>query len=68
MGADQALLRTLLFPGLLDSARRNLDAGRDRVALFETARVVLPSPGEELPDQPVRVAGAAAGATPASSR
>jgi phenylalanyl-tRNA synthetase beta chain len=61
MGADQALLRTLLFPGLLGSARRNLDAGRERVALFEVGRVVLPAPGEELPDQPVRVAGVIAG-------
>jgi phenylalanyl-tRNA synthetase beta chain len=61
MGADQALLRTVLFPGLLASARRNLDSGRDRVALFEVARVVLPAPGEELPHQPVRVAGVIAG-------
>jgi len=60
MGADQALLRTALFPGLLASARRNLDAGRERVALFEVARVVLPS-GGELPDQPVRVSGVLAG-------
>src|SRR4051794_13902602 len=61
MGADQALLRTVLFPGLLASVRRNLDAGCDRVALFEVARVVLPAPGEELPHQPVRVSGVIAG-------
>jgi phenylalanyl-tRNA synthetase beta chain len=61
MGADQALLRTVLFPGLLASVRRNLDAGRDRVALFEVARVVLPARGEELPHQPVRVSGVIAG-------
>ena len=61
MGADQALLRTTLFPGLLDAARRNLDAGRPRVELFETGRVVLPSSGE-LPFQPVRVAALLAGA------
>ncbi|HEY0389861.1 MAG TPA: phenylalanine--tRNA ligase subunit beta [Gaiellales bacterium] len=61
MGAEQALLRTLLFPGLLESARRNLDAGRDRVALFEIGRVVLPAPGEDLPHQPVRIAGVVAG-------
>ena len=60
MGADQALLRTALFPGLLDSARRNLDAGRGRVELFESGRVVLPS-SAEIPDQPVRVAAAVAG-------
>jgi phenylalanyl-tRNA synthetase beta chain len=59
MGADQALLRALLFPGLLGSAVRNLDAGRERVALFETGRVFLP--GGDLPEQPVRVAGVLAG-------
>ncbi len=61
MGADQALLRSQLFPGLLDSVRRNLDAGQTRIALFETGRVFLPGDGE-LPDQPVRVAGVLAGA------
>ena len=60
MGADQALLRSLLVPGLIESARRNLDAGRERVALFELGRVVLPSDGE-IPHQPVRLAGLLAG-------
>jgi phenylalanyl-tRNA synthetase beta chain len=60
MGADQALLRTAMFPGLLDAVRRNVDAGRARVELFETGRVVLPS-SAEIPDQPVRVAGVVAG-------
>jgi phenylalanyl-tRNA synthetase beta chain len=61
MGADQALLRSQLFPGLLDSVRRNLDAGQTRIALFETGRVFLPGDGD-LPEQPVRVAGVLAGA------
>jgi phenylalanyl-tRNA synthetase beta chain len=60
MGADQALLRTAMFPGLLEAVRRNVDAGRARVELFETGRVVLPS-SAEIPDQPVRVAGVVAG-------
>ncbi|MDX6533554.1 MAG: phenylalanyl-tRNA synthetase beta chain [Gaiellales bacterium] len=60
MSADQALLRMLIFPGLLVSASRNLDAGRDRVALFETGRVFLRGSGP-LPDQPVRVSGILAG-------
>ena len=47
MGADQTQLRTLLFPGLLASAGRNLDAGRE-VVLFELARVALPA-GRGLP-------------------
>jgi phenylalanyl-tRNA synthetase beta chain len=60
MSADQALLRTLLFPGLVTAAARNLDAGRSRIGLFEVARVVLRSDGE-IPDQPVRAAGLLAG-------
>ncbi len=61
MGGDQALLRSLLFPGLLDAARRNLDLGEARVALFETGRVMLPLGRSELPDQPVRDGGSAGG-------
>jgi phenylalanyl-tRNA synthetase beta chain len=61
MGVDQALLRSLVFPGLLESARRNLDAGMDDVWLFEIARVVLPSQ-DDIPAQPPRVAAVLAGA------
>jgi phenylalanyl-tRNA synthetase beta chain len=60
MTADQALLRTLVFPGLLGSVARNLAAGAESVALFEIAQVSLAGPGE-LPDQPRRVAGVVAG-------
>ncbi len=60
MTADQVLLRTLVFPGLLGSVARNLAAGAGSVALFEVAQVSLPG-GGELPDQPRRVAGVLAG-------
>ena len=50
MTADQAVLRTSLLPGLVEAARTGLDAGADHVALFEIARVYLPS-GEQLPDE-----------------
>jgi phenylalanyl-tRNA synthetase beta chain len=60
MTADQALLRTLVFPGLLHSVTRNLTTGADAVALFEVAQVVLPG-GGELPEQPRRVAAVLAG-------
>ena len=60
MTADQSLLRTMVFPGLLHSVQRNLAAGAESVALFEVAQVSLPSDGE-LPDQPRRVAGVLAG-------
>ena len=56
LSAEHALLRTTLFPGLLDSARRNLDAANEEIALYEIARVYLPS-GETLPEERRRVAG-----------
>jgi phenylalanyl-tRNA synthetase beta chain len=54
LSADQAALRTTLRRGLIESARRNLDAGAERIELFEIARVYLPS-GKTLPDEPWRV-------------
>jgi phenylalanyl-tRNA synthetase beta chain len=54
MTADQAVLRTTLLPGLVDAARVQLDAAAESVALFEVARVYLPS-GEQLPDERWRV-------------
>jgi phenylalanyl-tRNA synthetase beta chain len=56
MTADQAVLRTTLLPGLVEAARTGLDAGADHIALFEIARVYLPS-GEQLPDERWRVGG-----------
>jgi phenylalanyl-tRNA synthetase beta chain len=54
--SDQEVLRTTIVPGLVEAARTGLDAGADDVALFEIARVYLPS-GEQLPDEHWRVAG-----------
>jgi phenylalanyl-tRNA synthetase beta chain len=56
MTADQAILRTTIVPGLVDAARTGMDAGSDDVALFEIARIYLPS-GERLPHEHWRVAG-----------
>ena len=50
MTTDQAILRTTLLTGLVEAAQAGLDAGADRVALFEIARVYLPS-GGQLPDE-----------------
>jgi phenylalanyl-tRNA synthetase beta chain len=57
MLADQAVLRTTLLHGLVEAARVALDAQHGgRVALFEIARVYLPT-GEQLPDERWRVGG-----------
>jgi phenylalanyl-tRNA synthetase beta chain len=60
MTADQAVLRTTIVPGLVEAARTGVDAGSDHVALFEIARVYLPS-SERLPIERWRVAGVVAG-------
>jgi phenylalanyl-tRNA synthetase beta chain len=57
---DQSVLRTTLLPSLLAAAERNRDVGNDDVALFEIARVYLPS-GESLPTERWRVAGVVEG-------
>ena len=60
LSSEQAVLRTALVEGLLASARRNVDAGNDDIALFEQAHVYLPT-GEQLPEERWRVGGIAQG-------
>jgi phenylalanyl-tRNA synthetase beta chain len=60
LSSEQAVLRTSLVEGLLASARRNVDAGNEDIALFEQAHVYLPT-GEPLPEERWRVAGIAQG-------
>jgi phenylalanyl-tRNA synthetase beta chain len=60
MTSDQAILRTTIVPGLIEAARTGVDAGAEHVALFEIARVYLPS-GEQLPVERWHVAGVVQG-------
>jgi phenylalanyl-tRNA synthetase beta chain len=60
LSSEQAVLRTSLIEGLLASARRNVDAGNDDIALFEQAHVYLPT-AEQLPEERWRVGGIAQG-------
>jgi phenylalanyl-tRNA synthetase beta chain len=53
---EMAALRGDLELGLVESAERNRNASVERIALFEIARVFLPS-AEELPHEPWHVAG-----------
>ena len=55
ISVELTALRTTLVPSLVDAARRNVDAGSTKIALFEIARVYLPD--GDLPDERVRVAG-----------
>ncbi len=60
LSSEQAVLRTSLAAGLLASARRNVDAGNEDIALFEQAHVYLPA-DEPLPEERWHVGGIAAG-------
>ncbi len=60
MSGEQAVLRTTLLHGLVETARVNVDAGNDGIRLFEVARVYLPT-AEQLPEERWRVAGIAEG-------
>jgi phenylalanyl-tRNA synthetase beta chain len=58
---ELAVLRTSLLPSLLEVARRNVEVGNERVALFEIARVYLPGDEGALPEERLHVAGVAEG-------
>jgi phenylalanyl-tRNA synthetase beta chain len=57
ISVELTALRTTLLPSLAEAARRNVDAGARRIALFEIARVYLE--GDDLPEERLRVAGIA---------
>ncbi len=54
MNVNQVALRTTLLDGLVDAAQRNVNAGNDAIALFEIARVYLPS-DEKPADEHLRL-------------
>jgi phenylalanyl-tRNA synthetase beta chain len=52
LSADQSVMRTMLLPGLLATAQRNVSVREERVPIFEMGRVYLPR-GKQLPEEPV---------------
>ncbi len=59
ISVELTALRTSLLPSLVEAARRNVDAGAGKIALFEIARVYLPN--GDLPNERLRVAGVTEG-------
>jgi phenylalanyl-tRNA synthetase beta chain len=66
LSAEQSVMRTMLLPGLLAAAQRNVSVREERVAIFEMGRVYLPGL-EELPQEPLRLCMLVAGAWEAQS-
>jgi phenylalanyl-tRNA synthetase beta chain len=58
--SEHGVLRTTLLDGLVAAAAHNVAVGNEEIALFELARVYLPS-GEQLPDERWRVGAIAQG-------
>jgi phenylalanyl-tRNA synthetase beta chain len=61
LSAEQSVMRTMLLPSLLVTARRNVSVREERVPIFEMGRVYAPS-GADLPDESVRLGILVAGA------
>ena len=62
LSEEQAVMRTSLIPGLLDTLRRNTLQQAQDLRLFETAKVFLPRPGADLPREEAWLAGLMYGA------
>ncbi len=61
LSADQSIMRTMLLPGLLATAQRNVSVREERVPIFELGRAYLPV-DERLPQEPGRLGILIAGA------
>ncbi|MRR59179.1 MAG: phenylalanine--tRNA ligase subunit beta, partial [Deltaproteobacteria bacterium] len=59
---EQSVMRTTLLPGLLEAAARNMNYRMLSLRLFELRRVYLPVEGQELPKEPLHLAGIMTGA------
>ncbi len=57
----QAVMRTLLLPGLLENVDRNIRFQKTAIKLFEIGKVFQPTGGGQLPDERIRLAGVLSG-------
>jgi phenylalanyl-tRNA synthetase beta chain len=62
LSEEQAVMRTSLIPGLLETLRRNTLQQVQDLRLFEAAKVFLPQPGAEQPREEAWLAGLIYGA------
>ena len=57
LSEEQAVMRTSLVPGILNTAARNLDFGNGDLKLFELSKIFLPQPGAPLPREQFDLVG-----------
>jgi phenylalanyl-tRNA synthetase beta chain len=58
---EQSVMRTVLLPGLLETAVKNTSFRNLNLRIFEIGRTYLPKTGRELPDEPLHIAGLLSG-------
>ena len=61
LSEDQAVMRTLLIPGLLENVDRNIRFQKTAVKLFEIGKVFHPTGENQQPEELVRLAGVLSG-------
>lgn len=64
LSEEQSVMRTLLYPGLLEVFQRNYSRRVTDGAVFELGSVFYPQPGEPLPEEKSRLAAAIMGKVP----
>ncbi|WP_457576061.1 phenylalanine--tRNA ligase subunit beta, partial [Desulfomarina sp.] len=61
LSEDQAVMRTLLLPGLLENVRRNINFQKTAVKLFEIGKVFFPGDSDEQPMEKMFITGVLSG-------
>ena len=58
---DYTVMRTSLIPGLISTAKRNINFKCENLTLYEMGKTFTPVPGQELPREDLRLAAIAVG-------
>ncbi len=61
LNEDQAVLRTLLLPGLLENIERNSNFQHTDIRLFETGKIFLARNADELPEERMQLCAVMSG-------
>jgi phenylalanyl-tRNA synthetase beta chain len=61
LSEDQAVMRTMLLPGLLENVKRNISYQKNSVKLFEIGKVFTPTAENRQPLENTRLAGVLSG-------
>ncbi len=61
LSEEQAVMRTSLLPGLIETVRRNIYRKNETLRFFELSKVFIPEKGKELPSEPYHAVGCMVG-------